>query len=251
MIKDQPIFKVEWIPIEKVHANDYNPNSVATQEMKLLYKSVKSDGYTQPVVTIYDRAKDRYDLSQKQRAMERGIRKTKARIKGYQTAIDCCTDEEPKRKLQESYDRAAEELSKQNATYKKFCEDNNLKRYDDRLRAAKWNRSEAAKAAATARNIGKFKDKVMSAGQTSTGVPITDVSTHLYTQANFRGPSADDITEALTSPLDKGKIRTDGSQQFIGEHCTTVINVNTGKVITCWPTKTKIVEKLKAKGASS
>lgn len=59
-IKDQPISEVEWIPIEKVYANDYNPNSVATQEMKLLYVSVKKDGYTQPVVTIYDEKKDRY-----------------------------------------------------------------------------------------------------------------------------------------------------------------------------------------------
>lgn len=60
MIKDQPISEVQWIPIEKVYANDYNPNSVATQEMKLLYVSVKKDGYTQPVVTIYDEKKDRY-----------------------------------------------------------------------------------------------------------------------------------------------------------------------------------------------
>lgn len=59
-IKDQPIAEVQWIPIEKVYANDYNPNSVATQEMKLLYVSVKKDGYTQPVVTIYDDKKDRY-----------------------------------------------------------------------------------------------------------------------------------------------------------------------------------------------
>ena len=59
-IKDQPIYEVQWIPIEKVYANDYNPNSVATQEMKLLYVSVKKDGYTQPVVTIYDEKKDRY-----------------------------------------------------------------------------------------------------------------------------------------------------------------------------------------------
>lgn len=59
-IKDQPIAKVEWIPIEKVHANNYNPNSVATPEMKLLYVSVKKDGYTQPVVVIYDEKKDRY-----------------------------------------------------------------------------------------------------------------------------------------------------------------------------------------------
>lgn len=60
MIKDQPIADVQWIPIQKVFANDYNPNSVATPEMRLLYVSVKKDGYTQPVVTIYDEAKDRY-----------------------------------------------------------------------------------------------------------------------------------------------------------------------------------------------
>lgn len=60
MIVDQPINDVQWIPINKVHANDYNPNSVATNEMKLLYISVKKDGYTQPVVTIYDKDKDRY-----------------------------------------------------------------------------------------------------------------------------------------------------------------------------------------------
>ena len=46
MIKDQPISEIQWIPIEKVYANDYNPNSVATTEMKLLYVSVKKDGYT-------------------------------------------------------------------------------------------------------------------------------------------------------------------------------------------------------------
>lgn len=60
MIKDQPIYEVQWIPIEKVFANDYNPNSVASPEMRLLYVSVKKDGYTQPVVTVYDEKKDRY-----------------------------------------------------------------------------------------------------------------------------------------------------------------------------------------------
>jgi ParB-like chromosome segregation protein Spo0J len=56
----QPIDFVRWIPIEKVEPNDYNPNSVAKIEMGLLYKSIKHDGYTQPVVTIYDKEKDKY-----------------------------------------------------------------------------------------------------------------------------------------------------------------------------------------------
>lgn len=56
----QPIDRVYWVPIEKVEANDYNPNSVAGKEMKLLYTSIKHDGYTQPVVTIWDEEKQKY-----------------------------------------------------------------------------------------------------------------------------------------------------------------------------------------------
>lgn len=56
----QPIDYVMWVPLEKVEPNGYNPNSVATVEMGLLYKSIKKDGYTQPIVTIYDKKKDKY-----------------------------------------------------------------------------------------------------------------------------------------------------------------------------------------------
>lgn len=58
--KSQPIDRVRWVPVEKVFANDYNPNSVATNEMRLLHTSISHDGYTQPVVTIYDAEADRY-----------------------------------------------------------------------------------------------------------------------------------------------------------------------------------------------
>lgn len=58
--KDQPVGDVKWVHIDKVVANDYNPNSVATNEMRLLYTSIKQDGYTQPVVTIYDEEQDKY-----------------------------------------------------------------------------------------------------------------------------------------------------------------------------------------------
>ena len=56
----QPIDLVRWIPVEEVEPNDYNPNSVAKIEMGLLYKSIKHDGYTQPIVTIYDPEKEKY-----------------------------------------------------------------------------------------------------------------------------------------------------------------------------------------------
>lgn len=57
---DQPVDAVQWIPLEQVEPNDYNPNSVARIEMNLLRLSIEHDGYTQPVVTVYDAARDRY-----------------------------------------------------------------------------------------------------------------------------------------------------------------------------------------------
>jgi len=48
----EPVDCVEWVPAETVRANDYNPNTVAPPEMRLLELSVAADGYTQPVVTF-------------------------------------------------------------------------------------------------------------------------------------------------------------------------------------------------------
>lgn len=49
-----PVGAVQWVPIEKVAANDYNPNKVAPPEMRLLHLSIAEDGYTQPVVCFQD-----------------------------------------------------------------------------------------------------------------------------------------------------------------------------------------------------
>jgi len=55
-----PVYDVKRVPIEKVTANDYNPNSVAPPEMALLETSIWEDGYTQPVVVVYDGENDKY-----------------------------------------------------------------------------------------------------------------------------------------------------------------------------------------------
>lgn len=49
--KAEPVDCVRWIKAEQVSANDYNPNSVAPPEMKLLEHSITEDGYTQPIVS--------------------------------------------------------------------------------------------------------------------------------------------------------------------------------------------------------
>lgn len=48
----EPVDFVKWVKNPLVHANDYNPNSVAPPEMELLRLSIASDGYTQPIVSM-------------------------------------------------------------------------------------------------------------------------------------------------------------------------------------------------------
>lgn len=57
-----PVYNVQAIPIDKIQANSYNPNSVAPAEMKLLYDSIKEDGYTMPIVCYYDTDNDIYEI---------------------------------------------------------------------------------------------------------------------------------------------------------------------------------------------
>ncbi|MBM6718248.1 ParB-like nuclease domain-containing protein [Bacteroides gallinaceum] len=57
-----PAYNVIAVPVEKVHANDYNPNKVAPPEMKLLELSIWEDGFTMPCVCYYDHEKDEYIL---------------------------------------------------------------------------------------------------------------------------------------------------------------------------------------------
>ena len=55
-----PAYNVIAVPVEKIIPNTYNQNAVAPPEMRLLYDSIKNDGYTMPIVCYYDKAADRY-----------------------------------------------------------------------------------------------------------------------------------------------------------------------------------------------
>lgn len=52
--RSEPVDFVKWVQNDNVHANDYNPNSVAPPEMELLRVSINADGYTQPIVSMAD-----------------------------------------------------------------------------------------------------------------------------------------------------------------------------------------------------
>lgn len=55
-----PVYQVISVPVEKIQPNTYNPNAVAPPEMKLLYESIKADGYTMPIVCYYSQEDDTY-----------------------------------------------------------------------------------------------------------------------------------------------------------------------------------------------
>ena len=80
----EPCDCVQWIKQDDIQANEYNPNHVATPEMKLLYESIKLDGYTMPIVT--------YDLGNGKREIVDGFHRNrvgrehsdiKKRVHGY------------------------------------------------------------------------------------------------------------------------------------------------------------------------
>lgn len=52
-----PVINVQMVNIEKIEANNYNPNKVATPEFRLLELSIRADGYTQPIVCYYKKKK--------------------------------------------------------------------------------------------------------------------------------------------------------------------------------------------------
>lgn len=57
-----PVYNVIAVPLDKIQANSYNPNSVAPPEMKLLELSIWEDGYTMPIVCYYLSDVDKYEI---------------------------------------------------------------------------------------------------------------------------------------------------------------------------------------------
>jgi hypothetical protein len=46
--------KIEYVSIDELRPNEYNPNRQSTDEFELLCRSIREDGFTQPVIVIKD-----------------------------------------------------------------------------------------------------------------------------------------------------------------------------------------------------
>ena len=49
-----PLNSLQWVPREKLHANDYNPNKVSEENLQLLIQSILTNGWTLPIVVRPD-----------------------------------------------------------------------------------------------------------------------------------------------------------------------------------------------------
>lgn len=85
----------------------------------------------------------RYDLEQKQRALERAIRKTKRQLLVKEQELNAFPDDE---NIRGDYDKLAYRLRMQNRKYGEFCAENDLQRQSDRVKVAGFKKSQAAKA---------------------------------------------------------------------------------------------------------
>lgn len=103
--------------------------------------------------------KKAYEIRERQRELERRIRNTKNKVIEYWEAHETAESYELKAEFDKKYKRKAALLEKQNKTYNEFCENNNLKKREDRLKIAKWDRAEAVRASGAARRYKNEKEK--------------------------------------------------------------------------------------------
>ncbi|MCM1224665.1 MAG: phage minor capsid protein, partial [Lachnospiraceae bacterium] len=93
-----------------------------------------------------EESKQKYRNSQKLRAMERAIRKTKRELLTKQAEINSVAETDVKSILQEDYDKLAYRLRQQNKAFNEFVEANDLRKQYERIKVSGFKRKQSAKA---------------------------------------------------------------------------------------------------------
>lgn len=167
-----------------------------------------------------------YDLSQKQRAMERRIRKAKRELMGLKSGIDNAELPQVKEKLQELYDRKALALKRNNERYREFCAENGLKTREQRINVAQFDR-EQAKAARTAAK--RRQDTLDGHGIIKKRIESGEISSKLNPgQQNKHVSGTNEFLRYKESRMQNGKTpqsiviaSPEEVQNLISKHCGT------------------------------
>lgn len=103
--------------------------------------------------------KKRYELQQKQRAMERNLRAWKRKLIEKQEQINNPREDMDVDKLQQDYDRMAYQLTQKNKAYNDFCKQNDLQPQYDRIKVADFGREQTKQANQGARRYKKEREE--------------------------------------------------------------------------------------------
>lgn len=101
----------------------------------------------------------RYELQQKQRAMERSLRAWKRKLIVKEQEIAGVAETDVKEILQRDYDRMAYKLTQKNKAYNDFCKANDLQPQYDRIKVADFGREQTKKANQATRRYKKEKEE--------------------------------------------------------------------------------------------
>ena len=172
-----------------------------------------------------EKIKEQRELEQKQRAMERKIRKLKRFAEG---TLDPDTAKEYRRKVRQAQQElkavinANSEVLRRDYSREKVYGGLTEKEKDDKIELT-----------------------------TSNGIGVTKFSKHMEERASERKVSVNDIKDALINPLYIDEIKIDSlgrpSQRFIGEKATVNVNPQTGTIATIWKTGKNKINKYKRK----
>lgn len=185
-----------------------------------------------------------YELSQTQRAMERRIRAQKRKCAALHTAVKSCEDTAGKAKLQEKYAQSAKRLQDQNAAYTKFCADNDLKPYHERLAVAGWDRSAASTASAAVRKkLEKLpQDGIIAANESVLKHRRTsDAGREIINKATYNkliNPVVKKGGKVITATADNDWVR------YLGERGATAATIGDTIVLRSDATTTEVLEEV-------
>ncbi|CAK7069989.1 phage minor capsid protein [Tissierella sp.] len=186
---------------------------------------------TLPKVPDMEKVLENYEQEQKQRALERAIRKQKRKVAGTIDKENLKIENDKLKKLQEEMRNHLEENPQLRRAYRRE------KLQDITNKELKTHET----------NIIRDSYKEIQGITTSNGTTIDYISDHFIDRSVERKVTAEEIKDALTNPLNIGKIKYDKdnkpSIEYLGEFARVQVNPEIGKLATVWRTSSKLRNK--------
>lgn len=194
------------------------------------------DGVSHNPFERYDSEEDKakYVNQQKQRRMERDIRTSKRQLQAMQESMNATAETDVRDVLQEKYDRLAYKLRNQKEKYNMFCADNNLVPQPERMKVARFNRSQAQRAAWGAKRYEKIENSesgdILKTLEGKVIGAINKVNEHAPVKlAEWNNEHKDSILEIIYNAPDKIRLATEkylDSIKIINEKAYGRANIN-------------------------